>query len=116
MENFFDIGGGLCDINALKYVLDQLNDLEECFDDVKDYELQGMSLFIAMHTAKTEYICRLINLSSIKPIAPDKSKGIARDNGAIKGIKSIRGIVRRLHVQTREKALELVRHHNDKQG
>ena len=73
-------------MDALRYVLDELNDLEECLDEVKDYELQGTSLFIAMHTAKTEYICKLINFGSIKPIDPDAPKGIARDNGVTKGI------------------------------
>ena len=67
--------------------------MEEYFVKINNHEIRGMSLFIAIDSLKQEYICKLIDLCSLKPIAFDDVKGMGRDEGLITGIKSIKRIL-----------------------
>ena len=63
------------------------------FENVNSYEIRGMSLFIAIDSLKKEYVCKLIDLSSFRPMAFDRAKGKGRDFGLIKGIESLIAIL-----------------------
>ena len=67
--------------------------MEEYFVKINNHEIRGMSLFIAIDSLKQEYICKLIDLCSLKPIAFDDVKGMGRDEGLITGLQSIKRIL-----------------------
>ena len=52
-----------------------------------------MSLFIATDSLKEEYVCKLIDLSSFRPMAYDRARGKGRDHGLMTGIESLIAIL-----------------------
>ena len=80
------------DLDAIKYIEGELKKMLKYFQEENMHEIHGMSILIVIDSAKKSYVCKLIDLVDLQPnkyFAESNSGPIKRDQGVIKGIKSI---------------------------
>lgn len=70
------------DTKGIQYVLSQLENILNYFQNDNTYTIRGMSLFIVVDSHKQEYLVKLIDLVSMDPTG-------TRDEGLIKGCQSL---------------------------